>query len=163
MGTRLRLQWCQELNNYCPGTPIILVGTKSDLRDEPGVIEKLREQRLEPVSSEQGRAVAQRIKAIKYLECRSVEPLLLSPPLSILAICFIGECGGNFSFSLSLSLPLSLSVCLPVCLPVCLSVCLPLCLPVWSGRSALTQSLTHPPPCSLLVQCHDTERAQGCF
>jgi len=65
-------KWCQELNNYCPGTPIILVGTKSDLRDEPGVIEKLREQRLEPVSSEQGRAAAQRIKAIKYLECSAM-------------------------------------------------------------------------------------------
>jgi hypothetical protein len=41
-----------------------------DATQEPGVIEKLREQRLEPVTPEQGRAVAQKIRAVKYLECR---------------------------------------------------------------------------------------------
>ena len=65
-------KWYQELQHYSPNTPIILVGTKADLREEPKVIEKLSEQRMEPVSPEQGRAVAQRIKAVKYLECSAM-------------------------------------------------------------------------------------------
>uniref|UniRef100_A0A7S0YXK9 Uncharacterized protein n=1 Tax=Hemiselmis tepida TaxID=464990 RepID=A0A7S0YXK9_9CRYP len=72
-------KWYQELQHYSPNTPIILVGTKSDLREEPGVIEKLSEQRMEPVSSEQGRAAAQRIKAVKYLECSAMTQKGLKP------------------------------------------------------------------------------------
>lgn len=46
-------KWFPELKHHAPNVPIILVGTKLDLRDEPGVVQKLREQRLEPVSPEQ--------------------------------------------------------------------------------------------------------------
>lgn len=65
-------KWVPELQHYSPNTPIILVGTKSDMREEPGIIEKLKEQRLEPVTPEQGRAAAQKIKAVKYLECSAM-------------------------------------------------------------------------------------------
>jgi Ras-related C3 botulinum toxin substrate 1 len=46
-------KWIPELKHHAPNVPIILVGTKLDLRDEPGVLAKLKDQRLEPVSPEQ--------------------------------------------------------------------------------------------------------------
>ena len=46
-------KWFPELKHHAPNVPIILVGTKADLRDEPGPVAKLKEQRMEPVSPEQ--------------------------------------------------------------------------------------------------------------
>lgn len=65
-------KWVPELQHYAKGTPIILVGTKADLREEPKVLEKLAAEKMEPVSSAQGRAMAERIKAVKYLECSAL-------------------------------------------------------------------------------------------
>jgi len=42
-------KWYQELKHHAPNVPIILVGTKLDLRNEPRVIAKLKEDRMEPV------------------------------------------------------------------------------------------------------------------
>jgi hypothetical protein len=36
------IQWYPEVSHHCPKTPIILVGTKLDLRDDKNVIDKLR-------------------------------------------------------------------------------------------------------------------------
>ncbi len=65
-------KWVPELQHYAKGVPIILVGTKADLREEPKVIQKLAEEKQEPVSSAQGRAVAEKIRAVKYLECSAL-------------------------------------------------------------------------------------------
>mmetsp|Transcript_63522 Transcript_63522/g.169963 ORF Transcript_63522/g.169963 Transcript_63522/m.169963 type:complete len:195 (+) Transcript_63522:84-668(+) len=65
-------KWVPELKHHAPNAPIILVGTKSDLREDPGVQNELREKRITPVSPEQGRAVAASIKAVKYLECSAL-------------------------------------------------------------------------------------------
>jgi Ras family protein A len=48
--------------------PIILVGCKADLRNNPNTIEQLRQQQQQPVSTAEGQAVAQKIGA-QYLEC----------------------------------------------------------------------------------------------
>lgn len=48
-------QWFPEVSHHCPNTPIILVGTKLDLRDDQETIEKLREKKLAPVTYPQGR------------------------------------------------------------------------------------------------------------
>ena len=45
------------------------MGNKIDLRDDPNVIEKLRQQRLAPISRSQGLEMAKRIRAVKYVEC----------------------------------------------------------------------------------------------
>lgn len=52
--------------------PIILVGTKLDLREDPSTAEALRQKKMEPVSYEQALAVAKEIKAQKYLECSAL-------------------------------------------------------------------------------------------
>lgn len=45
-----RLQWYPEVRHHCPATPIILVGTKLDLRDDKATIEKLRDKKLSPIT-----------------------------------------------------------------------------------------------------------------
>ena len=47
------LQWYPEVSHHCPNTPVILVGTKLELRDDQETIEKLREKRLAPISYKQ--------------------------------------------------------------------------------------------------------------
>lgn len=58
--------------HFCPTTPLILVGLKSDLRTKRTCIELLRTQGLTPVTPEQGEAVARKMNA-KYIECSSKE------------------------------------------------------------------------------------------
>ncbi|MCJ1316204.1 Rho GTPase [Xylographa vitiligo] len=65
-------KWYPEVLHFCPTTPIILVGLKSDLRTKRTCIDLLRTQGLTPVTPEQGQAVAKRMNAI-YMECSSKE------------------------------------------------------------------------------------------
>jgi small GTP-binding protein len=46
----VRAKWYPEVRHHCPSTPIILVGTKLDLRDDKNTIEKLREKKLAPIT-----------------------------------------------------------------------------------------------------------------
>ena len=66
------MQWYPEVGHHCPNTPIILVGTKLDLREEKDTIEKLQKQKLSPISYAQALAMAKEIHAVKYLECSSL-------------------------------------------------------------------------------------------
>lgn len=65
-------KWYPEVLHFCPTTPIILVGLKSDLRNKRTCIELLKTQGLTPVTPEQGAAVAKRMGA-SYIECSSKE------------------------------------------------------------------------------------------
>ncbi|KVH96526.1 Small GTPase superfamily [Cynara cardunculus var. scolymus] len=63
------LQWIPELRHYAPGVPIILVGTKLDLRDDkqfftdhPGAV---------PITTAQGEELKKLIGAPAYIECSS--------------------------------------------------------------------------------------------
>src|SRR5690348_6124943 len=46
-------QWFPEIDHHAPNIPIILVGTKLDLREDPATIDSLRQKRMEPVSYDQ--------------------------------------------------------------------------------------------------------------
>lgn len=65
-------KWYPEVLHFCPTTPLILVGLKSDLRTKRTCIDLLRSQGLTPVTPEQGAAVAKRMGAV-YVECSSKE------------------------------------------------------------------------------------------
>ncbi|OOO05182.1 small GTP-binding protein domain-containing protein [Aspergillus oryzae] len=65
-------KWYPEVLHFCPTTPIILVGLKSDLRNKRTCIELLKTQGLTPVTPEQGQTVARRMNA-SYIECSSKE------------------------------------------------------------------------------------------
>lgn len=54
-------QWYPEVRHHCPNTPIILVGTKLDLRDDKDTIERLRDKKLSPITYPQGLAMAREI------------------------------------------------------------------------------------------------------
>ena len=60
-------QWYPEVSHHCPNTPIILVGTKLDLRDDKETIEELKEKEQMPITFPQGLAMMKEIGAIKYL------------------------------------------------------------------------------------------------
>jgi Ras-related C3 botulinum toxin substrate 1 len=60
-------KWYPEVSHHCPNTPIILVGTKLDLRDDKETIEKLKEKKSSPITFPQGLSMMKEIGAIKYL------------------------------------------------------------------------------------------------
>uniref|UniRef100_A0A8D3D2N4 small monomeric GTPase n=1 Tax=Scophthalmus maximus TaxID=52904 RepID=A0A8D3D2N4_SCOMX len=68
----VRAKWYPEVRHHCPNTPIILVGTKLDLRDDKDTIEKLKEKKLGAISYPQGLAMAKEIGSVKYLECSAL-------------------------------------------------------------------------------------------
>lgn len=58
--------------SQCPNTPIILVGLKKDLREDPDAIEELQRNSQKFVSIKEAKSTAQNIRAKKYLECSSL-------------------------------------------------------------------------------------------
>ncbi|EGG11338.1 uncharacterized protein MELLADRAFT_70752 [Melampsora larici-populina 98AG31] len=68
----VRTKWYPEICHHAPNIPLILVGTKLDLREDPQTIEKLRERRMAPISYQQAAAMARDIAAVRYLECSAL-------------------------------------------------------------------------------------------
>jgi len=68
----VRAKWYPEVSHHCPNTPIILVGTKLDLRDDKETIEKLREKKLCPITTAQGLQMDKEVNSTKYLECSAL-------------------------------------------------------------------------------------------
>lgn len=65
-------KWHPEVTHHCPGVPILLVGTKKDLREDPEIQKKLKESNALPVSQHSGQSLAKQIQAAKYLECSAL-------------------------------------------------------------------------------------------
>ena len=68
----VKAKWYPEINHPCPNVPILVVGTKLDLREDKATIDRLAEKRLAPVSHAQGLQLAKEINASKYLECSAL-------------------------------------------------------------------------------------------
>lgn len=62
-------KWKAEILDFCPSTRIILVGCKTDLRTDVCTLMELSNQRLTPISHEQGTLLAKQVGAELYLEC----------------------------------------------------------------------------------------------
>jgi Ras-related C3 botulinum toxin substrate 1 len=62
-------KWHPEVRHHCPKVPIILVGCKLDLRDDPETIEDLKKHNkdLAPITYKQGLKLMKEIGAVKYL------------------------------------------------------------------------------------------------
>jgi len=65
-------KWYKEITEHAPDTPIILVGTKLDLRGKSEAISSLKENNQEPITTEKGEALGKKIGAKKYLECSAL-------------------------------------------------------------------------------------------
>jgi GTPase SAR1 family protein len=57
------------VKHFCPNVPIVLVGNKKDLRNDEATKKELMKMKQEPVRSEEGRNMADKIGAVGYLEC----------------------------------------------------------------------------------------------
>ncbi|KAM9511138.1 ras homolog gene family, member Gd isoform 1-T4 [Salvelinus alpinus] len=68
----VRHKWHSEVSHHCPSVPILLVGTKSDLRNDGETVKKLKEQGLAPITKQQGNSIAKQIGAMKYMECSAL-------------------------------------------------------------------------------------------
>jgi len=66
------VKWVSEIRHHCSDVPIILVGTKIDLRDDRETIALLAQNGQQVIRREQGIKMAAKIKAIKYLECSAL-------------------------------------------------------------------------------------------
>jgi len=64
--------WVPELTLHSPRTPVVLVGTKIDLRDDPATLEVLEKKKLPPVTYLEGFQLSRDIGAFKYLECSAL-------------------------------------------------------------------------------------------
>ena len=62
-------KWTPEVRHFCPTVPIVLVGNKKDLRFDDVTRRELAKSKQEPVKTEDGRAMAEKIGAYAYLEC----------------------------------------------------------------------------------------------
>ncbi|KAH8341926.1 hypothetical protein KR059_005067 [Drosophila kikkawai] len=72
-------KWYPEIKHHCPDAPIILVGTKIDLREDRETLSGLAEQGLTPLKREQGQKLANKIRAVKYMECSALTQRGLKP------------------------------------------------------------------------------------
>ncbi|XP_073414940.1 rho-related GTP-binding protein RhoG isoform X2 [Dendrobates tinctorius] len=95
-------KWYPEVGHHCPNVPILLVGTKKDLRTNQDVIKKLKEQNQVPITHQQGVSLSKHIHAVKYMECsalnqegikevfsESVRAVLNPNPIKKKSPCFI--------------------------------------------------------------------------
>jgi Rho family protein len=65
-------KWAEEARERCQGIPIILIGLKKDLRDDPLAQEEMRKKSLRFTTPKQGSDMKEMIGARKYLECSSL-------------------------------------------------------------------------------------------
>uniref|UniRef100_A0A1I7XV99 Ras-related C3 botulinum toxin substrate 1 n=1 Tax=Heterorhabditis bacteriophora TaxID=37862 RepID=A0A1I7XV99_HETBA len=65
-------KWIPEIRQHCPDAPILLVGTKLDLRDDTSPQRIGIGDDRPPITKSQGQKCAQKIKAVKYLECSAL-------------------------------------------------------------------------------------------
>jgi len=68
----LSAKWVPEVLHHCRGVPILIVGTKKDLRDDKATIDSLKDQSRHPVTMDEGQAKKAEIGAKEYMECSAL-------------------------------------------------------------------------------------------
>jgi len=71
---RIKTKWIPEITHHCPNVPYLIIGTKSDLKDDEEYITKSKEKKLfEILDFEKTSKWALDNGAMKYLECSSMK------------------------------------------------------------------------------------------
>ena len=65
-------KWVHEAADHCPKTPFVIVGLKTDLREDKREVEKMAEYRQKPVTTKEGEELAKKVGAVKYVECSAI-------------------------------------------------------------------------------------------
>jgi len=68
----VKAKWYPEISHHSPNVPIILVGTKLDLRKNEKTLRELETKKMVPVDYEKGLALCKEIKAQTYVECSAL-------------------------------------------------------------------------------------------
>ena len=68
----IRTKWYPEITYHAPNVPYLVVGTKTDLRDDKETVSRLAERKLQPMTRAQGEKLAKDIGAVKYVECSAL-------------------------------------------------------------------------------------------
>ena len=66
-------QWVPEVRHFCPDVPILLVGMKTDLRNDPKTIAEHAKYSLSPITFDEAAAEAKEINAYAQIECSALE------------------------------------------------------------------------------------------
>ncbi|EAY02904.1 Cdc42 homolog, putative [Trichomonas vaginalis G3] len=65
--------WLKELKKHVQNPVYLLVGTKSDLRNDDATLQSLAQTGKSPVTHQAGEKLANEIKAIGYVECSAIK------------------------------------------------------------------------------------------
>lgn len=65
-------RWSLELKDNCKGIPIVIVGTKKDLRGDPVVLRRLGENKLKPLKYKDIIKATKKFKNAIALDCSSI-------------------------------------------------------------------------------------------
>lgn len=57
-------KWVPELRHHCPYTSIVLIGTKQDMREDPDINRRLKENNEKPITKEEGSILQKKINAV---------------------------------------------------------------------------------------------------
>ncbi|KAI4803501.1 hypothetical protein E4T44_11172 [Aureobasidium sp. EXF-8845] len=66
-------KWVAEIAENCPGVKLVLVALKCDLREQANDDEESNEPKRPMIDYKRGLAVAEKIKALRYLECSAMK------------------------------------------------------------------------------------------
>ncbi|KAM4625710.1 rho-related GTP-binding protein RhoU-like [Polymixia lowei] len=70
--TNISTKWISQIRACNPTSPVILVGTQSDLRHNVNILINLDHLRVKPVHFSQAQKMAERIRAHDYVECSAL-------------------------------------------------------------------------------------------
>jgi len=68
----VKTKWVPEIQHHAPNVPILLVGTKSDLRKDDNTIKQLNSRQQIMVTVEAAQRMAKEIGAVNFLECSAL-------------------------------------------------------------------------------------------
>jgi len=68
----VKTKWVPEIQHHAPNVPILLVGTKSDLRKDENTIKQLNSRGQSMVTVEAAQRMGKEIGAVNFLECSAL-------------------------------------------------------------------------------------------
>jgi len=68
----VKTKWVPEIQHHAPNVPILLVGTKTDLRKDDNTIKQLNSRQQSMVTIESAQRMAKEIGAVNFLECSAL-------------------------------------------------------------------------------------------
>jgi Ras-related C3 botulinum toxin substrate 1 len=67
-----REKWIHEVRHHCPNAPVVIVGLKTDLRNDPNVISQLAARNEQALTEDDGHQLVKHVAAQCYMECSAL-------------------------------------------------------------------------------------------